>query len=59
MIGAGLEMLRKVSITGLLIFFSKGSMLQIVVAVMITFGFLIATSQNMPFKDGENTTQHS
>ena len=46
-----LEMLRKVSLTGLLIFFSKGSLLQIVVAVMITFAFLIATSRNMPFKD--------
>ena len=46
-----LEMLRKVSLTGLLIFFSKGSMLQIVAAVMITFLFLVATSLNKPFKD--------
>ena len=46
-----LEMLRKVSLTGLLIFFSKGSLLQIIVAVMITFAFLIGTARNMPFKD--------
>ena len=46
-----LEMLRKVSITGLLIFVRKGSVLQVVVAVLISFGFMIAHARSMPYRD--------
>jgi hypothetical protein len=44
-------MLRKVSITGLLIFVRKGSVLQVVVAVLISFGFMIAHARSMPYTD--------
>ena len=34
-----LEMLRKVTITGLIVFVSQGSMLQVVVALLLSIGF--------------------
>ena len=45
-----LEMLRKVILTGLLIFFARGSVLQLVVGILITFCFLLGTARNMPYK---------
>jgi hypothetical protein len=46
-----LEMLRKVILTGLLIFLSRGSMVQVIVAIVVTFGFMIATARNMPYEN--------
>eukprot|EP01050_Picozoa_sp_SAG11_P002364 SAG11_NODE_118_length_15921_cov_30.283448_3_plen_550_part_00 len=45
-----LEMLRKVILTGLLIFLARGSILQLVVGILITFVFLLATARNMPYE---------
>jgi len=44
-------MLRKVMITGLLIFVKKGSVIQVVIAAFISFCFLIALARSFPYKD--------
>ena len=46
-----LEMLRKAILTGLLIFFRKGSLLQLVVAITISIGFTSATAWFQPYQD--------
>ena len=44
-------MLRKAILTGLLIFFRKGSLLQLVVAITISIGFTSATAWFQPYQD--------
>ena len=46
-----LEMLRKAIITGLLMFFRKGSLLQLFVAITISIGFTSATAWFQPYRD--------
>jgi len=46
-----IDMLRKVMITGLLIFVQKGSVIQVVIAAFISFCFLIALARSFPYKD--------
>ena len=49
---AGLEMLRKAVITGLIMFVSPGSLMQIVVALLACLGFMTASAWYQPYVSG-------
>jgi len=53
------ELLRKLIFTGLLVFFAKGSQLQVVVGFLVAAAFLMFTSRVRPFRDSRVERVHT